>query len=207
MRRALFTVIVVALAGVALVGLAQGTSSSGEPINHGTCTAQQTRAWIALTLQTFRAAGWKLTQPSKSFLKNPDLQLLTSAEGSASSVKLATGGGRSVPSMRATPKRSRRLASASGHQTAYYNPPCFFGAPAYLSHWSGATSSTYVNFTEQDYFSNRSIHQTNHLSCSVVEAPCLYLASDDPPSDRQVISGTPFSYYASHSIYSYWCGN
>jgi hypothetical protein len=207
MRRALLTGIVVALAGVLLVGLAEGTSSSGEPINHGTCTAQQTRAWIVSTLQTFRAAGWKLTPRSQSFLKNRDLQSLTSAEGSAGLVQLAAGEGRSVPSMGATPKRSRRPASASGHQTAYYNPPCFFGAPAYLMHWSGATSSTYVNFTEQDYFGSLSIHQTNHLSCSVVNAPCLYLASDDPPSSRQVISGTPFSYYASHSIYSYWCGN
>jgi hypothetical protein len=199
--------IVVALAGVSLVGLAEGTSTSGEPINRGTCTAQQTRAWIVSTLQTFRAAGWKLTQPSQSFLANRDLRSLVSAEGNASLVKLASGEGRAVPSMRAKPKRSRRLASASGHQTAYYNPPCFFGAPAYLQHWSGATSSTYVNFTEENYFGTRSIHQTNHLSCSVVQAPCLYLASDDPPSDRQVISGTPFAYYASHSIYSYWCGN
>jgi len=191
------------------------TSAQEEPTPPGQapfCTPEQAQARLAATLRRFQNAGWKLTDAASRTVAGSERSIVDVSDEGTSLTKLAGGYGKAVPASRtpsalrksvSRPRGTRALSSVQGHELVWFY--CNYSGTANLMYWTGATSSTYVNFLIRSVTGAEDIKQTPHLSCSVVEAPCLWLASDNAPDNWRVISGVYFARFASHSLYDKWC--
>lgn len=209
-RGAIAIVIAVAAAAFAFSDAAASRTISAPAPGAPNITPEEEQARIANSLSQLSASGWKLTASGEAIRSGKLVREVASADREL--MKLAYGEGRRTPaavrsaSANTARTRARTLQSlrrVQGHQTAYLY--CNYGAQGNIMYWTGATSSTYINFLEESIWGALASYRTPSRTCSAVEQPCLWYGFDDPTAEWRVDWGTPYARYASHSLYDSWC--